>query len=141
MSYTTSDGLIGDTVYDIGLEDDGSVWFATSRGACRLFDGEFQDFLTSVSRHETKVNDFKATLLPGVIRIFYRNDTQKHVTATMYTSSGVMLKQWDHLPGMQGDHTVDLSLPGMDAQGSQGIWILLLRQGDQVRTTKLVIAQ
>jgi len=39
---TREDGLASDTVYDIHVADDGTVWFATGSGVSRYRDGEFR---------------------------------------------------------------------------------------------------
>ncbi|HBO13217.1 MAG TPA: GGDEF domain-containing protein, partial [Halieaceae bacterium] len=40
--FTREDGLASDTVYDIHVADDGTVWFATCSGVSRYRDGEFR---------------------------------------------------------------------------------------------------
>ena len=45
--YTTKDGLPSNTIYDIYHDEDGYIWFATSKGVSRYNGIKFENFTTT----------------------------------------------------------------------------------------------
>jgi ligand-binding sensor domain-containing protein len=141
-SYTTNDGLLNDTVYDIDFDPDGSVWFATGAGACRLKDGEFMNFLTSTPDHAgNRPVTFDAYYNRAVsaIRITYQLRADGKVSASLYSISGVLIQHWNNLPGLQGTQSAELPLTGPVASSGDGIYVVLLQQGERFGTRKVLI--
>ena len=62
-SLTSADGLAGDIIYDIHVDRNGSVWFATASGLSRLVDGEITSWTTDDGLVANRV--FRIAEAPG----------------------------------------------------------------------------
>jgi ligand-binding sensor domain-containing protein len=141
-SYTTAEGLLNDTVYATGFDLDGSVWFGTGSGACRLKDGIFQDYITSQPEQSIPELNLQVFYDPstGSIAINYRLPSSTPVSARLYDIRGVLLAQWNELPGGPAENQVRLDFPTHSVQGPrQGLYVLQLIQGPTTSSKKLLI--
>lgn len=106
-NYTTNDGLAGDVVYDIALDHDGSLWFATDAGVSHL---------TGVTRVNERLTDQlpKAHgLLPNYPNPFnpattieYRLASGVHVDLTVTNMRGEKVKTLVNTNQAKGVHQV-----------------------------------
>ena len=64
QQFTTTDGLLSNTVFDAGLARDGAVWFGTSTGVSRFVPGEPDELhVTLVGNAGVALSDGTTTLL------------------------------------------------------------------------------
>ena len=141
-SYTTTDGLLNDTVYDIGFDLDGSVWFATGAGACRLKDGSFQEFITAVPERMASAMELQLFYNSAMesIHLTYTLTRSAPVTARLFNMSGMLVGEWPDLPSMAGEHRVEIPLAGQTWGGPlDGIYVVQLIHGTRSDAQKLII--
>jgi hypothetical protein len=140
-SYTTADGLLNDTVSAIGFDTDGSVWFGTASGACRLRDGVFQDFINTIPDREATEAEFIAyySSVAGTLSLVYRMEQSAGVMARLYDISGRLAGEWQGLPGMSGEHRVELPLDQVPGSHADGIFVLQLIRGNSSAARKIMI--
>jgi ligand-binding sensor domain-containing protein len=142
-SYTEADGLLNDTVYDIGFDAEGRVWFATGSGVCSLKGGAFNDFYTSVERKMASRLEMQAWYLPGThsIAVSYSLVEATRVSARLYTIHGMLVGQWFHLPSMPGQQQTELPLSATGQEFTNGIYILHLVHERGSDSRKLLISR
>ena len=141
-SYTTEDGLLNDTVYDIAFDLDGSVWFATGAGACKLKNGVFEDFITTIPERISSTLPMEIYYNPAAqsFRITYHLNQSAPVSARLYNVSGMLVGQWTDLPSMPGKHHAEISLSGRAGIGSpEGLYVIRLIQGNRSNSRKIII--
>ena len=133
---------IRDRVYDIGFDLDGSVWFGTGSGACRLHEGTFQDFITAMEEAPAPGVRFRAyySRVSGSFHLEYRLEIPSPVLARLYHMNGVLAAQWHELPASAGEHHAELS-PSGNLSGSlpAGIYVIQLITGAGSGTQKLFV--
>ncbi|MDX2432977.1 MAG: T9SS type A sorting domain-containing protein, partial [Bacteroides sp.] len=129
-------------VYETGLDLAGSVWFGPGAGACRLKDGLFSDFITTMP--EQSVSPFEIFAFyreaQASIHLEYMLDQPLAVSARLYDIRGMLVQSWKNLSSTRGLNQEDLSL-SIHSSGfsSSGIYILQLIHGSQSDTKKIVI--
>lgn len=141
-SYTTADGLVSDTVYDMAPDRDGSVWFATHRGICRLNDSGFSDLCLAVPGKAVPQRDVMAWYHPGedAIHLVYHLSGPGTAVARLYSMNGLLVGRWDRLPNGTGEHRVSLPCRGEQARVDRsGIYVLLFENGATSTSMKIVI--
>lgn len=136
-NYTTSDGLINNTVYDIDVDiTNGTVWFATAGGVSYMEDG----FISSSVRQRLG-NTLSLDIIPSVIsesaKVKINLPYNGYFELALYNITGQKINTLFAGYMKQGEQVLSLSVNQASHKG--GIYILRLEMPDKIVSRKIVI--
>jgi hypothetical protein len=136
-NYTTSDGLINNTIYDIDVEiTNGTVWFATAGGISCMEDG----FIPSSVRQKL-TNTLSLDIIPSVIsesaKIKINLPYNGYLELALYNITGQKINTLFTGYMIQGEQVLSLNVNKINHKG--GIYIIRLEMPDNIISRKIVI--
>ena len=142
LSYTTVNGMQEIAVYDMDMDMDGSIWFASSLGAIHYDEYGIPDGIVIPGRIEGGLQlELQTIDGSNAITIVYDGPLDSRVSLFLVDLHGRILHQLANHPLSDGPYSLTLPVNEADLQLAAGVYFICAHTDNERLTRKIFVKQ